>query len=327
MKVYSEMYIVGGPFDVWPVGNMLPWILLVIPVEIFISAITGKHLEDMQVTIAIPNDQFDHMRQMGKQPKTWSQELMDEPLFAWILILLTIVLHFVIYFFDAKCETITHFGAWGGVRAFIHIGTVLITLAGALIYLRANCFCCKRDMKLKFWHKIEKMQDVTRQHLYDFGYVKRREAEMDIEPGTREWCIPRLKKTQSNFVKPFFFIMTLVFLHLANTRLGSETNALPDGYTMIVCTIGKVCFCLFFVNWLMVLKEWIDEDGQLREFPKDKEGDSETNPIEIRYAWLKYRHGQLFVGWLILVMFIRLVAAFTGEFQKNYFGKDLECPI
>ena len=53
--------------------------------------------------------------------KTWSEELMDEPLFAWILILLTIVLHFVIYFFDAKCETITHFGAWGGVRAFIHI--------------------------------------------------------------------------------------------------------------------------------------------------------------------------------------------------------------
>jgi len=304
-KVHSELVVVGGPLNPYPFGVQGPWIFTVIPCNLFISMISGKHTKDMQITIAIPRDAHEWSREDQAAKHGFFGGLVNEPVFCWILMTLGIVGYFMAYSGEVYCLEITEVGMWGVIRGIIYVGTIIFLLAGIVIYWKSNLCCLSSDFKsdLKLWHKVDLREDVNPAQSYTRSTIAR--AKRPVRVDLEEWWEDRLIETEDYLIKPLMFVLLLKHLSLTNSRLGGDENGAPGNGVIGLCTFGQISFFLYFCNWLWQIK--YEDRGEKLRWPK-----------------AKLLHGQLFILWCVFVGFIRTIAAWTGEFEQNYFGRECD---
>jgi len=302
-KIHTELVVVGGPKDPYPWGIQGPWMFTVIPCNLIISIISGKHTKDMQITIAIPTDAHEWSQLDQSAEHGFFGGLVNEPAFCWILLTFVLVAQYLIYTGDLDCEAITVVGMWGVVRGIVYVGTILMILAGIVIYWSSNLCCLSSNFKndLKLWHKVELRDDVNPGNKYTKSTIAR--AKRPVHSNMDEWWDDRMKETESYLIKPLLFILLLKHLFLTYSRLGSDKNSANGNGMIGLCTFGQISFFLYFCNYLWQIK--YEDRGDAVNWPK-----------------AKLNYGQMFILWCVFVGFIRCIAGWTGEFEENYFGRE-----
>lgn len=344
LKMYAEFACLYeadfGCYGISPNGSIplniqTAWIVLVIPMQLFISLMKGDETGNLEISIRMRDDP----QSLHDEPENFWEMLLDEPTFCWVLQTFIIAIWFAIPVDDIlDCSAVTNTsGGWAVMRSFIYIVNLIILAACCIVYRRGGCCClCNKkpapeipsdNEKAKEGDNLKTEVDVdviqTAIQLGSFTQARSDAAFSPLPSKTKallevsqrrpisngakrvstnmRWLEDHeieLEETKNYLIKPMFIVLFFIFLYATMQRLGEKVNMSHAGSAMTLCFIGKIVFGCYVYNWIQILY-------------KQKK---------------KWTHPQMLVlyvllGWLVFVSLVRVIAAFTGKFTWNYIGR------
>jgi len=285
-----------------PINIQTTWIILVIPMELFLSLMKGDETGRLHVEISMDVDP----KTLHRTDLSFWEILIDEPTFCWVLLTFLCACWFAVPVEDIMdCATVIDTsGFWANMRGFIYFTNLIILASCCLAYWNVACCCCRsccpccrsRDDPLNVGDFTQARTQIWLEPL-DLDKLDSNENRKWLEDHSSQ-----LRESEQYLIKPMFVTLFFIFAYATNARLSEKVNGTHGPSAMFLCFVGKIIFSVYVINWINILrkqeKKWHDPQ------------------MLVLY---------IFLGWLMFVTFIRTIAALTGDFTLNYLGRDPEC--